>query len=196
MRLRNTILGIIVIALSMTMAIPNSAWSGMEDRGSYITLRTNPYNFILGPELASDPTGDPASGWWRLFGKANNIYFEDDTGTVTALLPAGATAMYSFESLTVESGGTAASVTQVVSFITTNGDGDEDAVTLADGTIGQVKIFVSAVEGAGGDSYKITPAHMNGGTKITFDGTVGDGCTMIFDGTSWNIVSNNGGTIS
>jgi hypothetical protein len=108
----------------------------------------------------------------------------------------GGSLMYSFESLTVESGGTAASVTQVVSFITTNGDGDEDAVTLADGTIGQVKIFVSAVEGAGGDSYKVTPAHMNGGTKITFDGTVGDGCTMIFDGTSWNIVSNNGGTIS
>jgi hypothetical protein len=108
----------------------------------------------------------------------------------------GGRMIYSYEDLTVSSAGTAASVEVVVSVITTNGDADEDAVTLADGTKGQIKIFVSAVEGAGGDSYKVTPANMNGGTKITFDGVVGDGCTFLFDGTSWNIISNNGGTIS
>lgn len=102
----------------------------------------------------------------------------------------------SFEDLTGASEGVAASVVVYTTFVTTDGDGDENALTLADGVKGQVKIFVSAVEGAGGDSYKITPAHMNGGTKITFDAVVGDGCTMIFDGTSWNIISNNGGTIS
>jgi hypothetical protein len=102
----------------------------------------------------------------------------------------------SFEDLTATSDGVAASIVVVTSFVTTNGDGDEDAITLADGTKGQIKIFVSTVEGAGGDSYKITPAHMNGGTKITFDGVVGDGCTFQFDGTSWNVISNNGGTIS
>ena len=102
----------------------------------------------------------------------------------------------SYEDLTGASEGVAASVVVYTSFVTTDGDGDENALTLADGTKGQIKVFVTAVETAGGDSYKITPAHMNGGTKITFDATVGDGCTMIFDGTSWNIISNNGGTIS
>jgi hypothetical protein len=104
---------------------------------------------------------------------------------------------YSYEVLAAESGGTAASIVVVTSFVTTNGDSDEDAITLANGTnIGQIKIFVSSVETAGGDSYKVTPVSLNGGTQITFDGVVGDGCTMQWDGTAWNIISNNGGTIA
>ena len=108
----------------------------------------------------------------------------------------GGRLQYSFEDLTIASAGTAASVEVVTSFITTNGDADEDNATLADGIQGQVKIFAIAVEGAGGDTWKITPANLNGGSKISFDGVIGDGCTMLFDGTSWNIISNNGGTIS
>lgn len=69
-----------------------SAHAGLEDRFSKIQLVKDPYNFILGPELSANPTGDPASGYWRLFGRANNLYFEDDAGVVTALLPSGATA--------------------------------------------------------------------------------------------------------
>jgi len=38
---------------------------------------------------------------------------------------------------------------------------------------------------------------LNGGTQITFSADpVGEGCSMIFDGTSWNIIANNGGTIA
>lgn len=103
---------------------------------------------------------------------------------------------YSWEDLTATDAGVAASLTVVSTFITTNGDTDEDNVTLADGIKGQIKTFVVTVEGAGGDSVKVTPANLNGGTQITFDGTVGDGCTMQFDGTNWNIISNNGGTIA
>ena len=55
---------------------------------------------------------------------------------------------------------------------------------------------MSKTEGAAGDTWKITPANMNGGTKISFDGVVGDGATLIFDGTKWTVLSTNGGTIS
>jgi hypothetical protein len=141
--------------------------------------------------LQDNSTGAAANGDQKLkIGTEGTITMgAGSTGTGGALI-------YSFEDLTIANAGTAASIVQVVTLITTDGNGDEDNCTLADGTVGQVKIFVSKTEGAGGDSYKITPAHMQGGTKITFDGVVGDGCTMIFDGTNWNIVSNNGGVIS
>ena len=108
----------------------------------------------------------------------------------------GGRMIYSFEDLTIDNAGTAASVEVVTTFITTDGDGNEDNATLADGTKGQVKKFVSVVEGAGADTWKITPANMNGGSKISFDGAVGDSCVLMFDGTSWNVESTNGGTIS
>lgn len=120
-------------------------------------------------------------------------------GTIT--MGAGSTGtggamIYSWENLTIANAGTAASIVQTITYIATDGNGDEDNCTLADGTVGQIKIFVTKTEGAGGDTYKITPANMKGGTKITFTGAIGSGCTMIFDGTSWNIISHNGGTIS
>lgn len=108
----------------------------------------------------------------------------------------GGSLIYSFEDLTIDTAGTAASVVTVLTIITTDGDGNEDDATLGDGVKGQVKIFIIAVEGAGGDTWKITPANLNGGSKISFDGVIGDGCTMIFDGTSWTIIGNTGGTIS
>jgi len=102
----------------------------------------------------------------------------------------------SSEEVTATSDGVAASLLVVSTIITTNGDADEDNVTLADGVAGQIKVFVVATETAGGDSVKVTPANFNGGTQITFDGTVGDGCIMLFDGTNWNVIANNGGTIA
>ncbi|MDD2657201.1 MAG: hypothetical protein PHD04_00885 [Candidatus Pacebacteria bacterium] len=120
-------------------------------------------------------------------------------GTIT--MGAGATGtggafIGSFENLTIANAGTAASIVQLITFIATDGNGDEDNVTLADGTVGQLKIFASKTEGAGADTWKITPANMNGGTKISFDGVVGDGATLVFDGTKWTCISTNGGTIS
>jgi len=78
-----------LVALAF-MATP--AWAGLEDRFSDIQLKPAPDNYVLGPELSSNPSGDPASGWWRLFGRANNLYFEADDGTVSALIPSGSTA--------------------------------------------------------------------------------------------------------
>jgi len=90
-----------------------------------------------------------------------------------------------------------ASASIVTSFIVTDGgtDTNEDTVSLADGaTAGQIKIFVYKTETDSGDTANVTPTHASF-TKIVFD-TPGEGCMMVFDGTNWNIISNNGGTIS
>lgn len=100
------------------------------------------------------------------------------------------------ESITATSAGVAASIVTDSTEITTNGDSDLDDVTLADGINGQWKVFAVVVEGNAADTVKVTPANLNGGTQITFPGTVGDGCAMYFDGTNWNIFANNGGTIA
>lgn len=105
---------------------------------------------------------------------------------------------YTPDSITSDNAGTAASINTVVTLITTDGDSNEDNVTLADGVIaGQIKIFSVIVAGNAADSVKITPANMAGGSKITFGADpTGLGCMMVFDGTNWSVASNNGGTIA
>ena len=99
------------------------------------------------------------------------------------------------ENVTSNSEGVAASLDTVVTNITTDGGSDLNEITLANGVAGQMKIFIIIVETAGGDTLKITPATFLVGTQITFDGTVGDGCIMIYDDNlGWVVVGNNGGT--
>lgn len=84
----------------------------------------------------------------------------------------------------------------VTSYIVTDGGADtnEDTVGLADGSAGEIKIFVYMTETDAGDSANVTPT--NGAfTDILFEDP-GDGCIMVFDGTNWTIVANNGGTIT
>lgn len=101
------------------------------------------------------------------------------------------------DEITATDAGVAASLTTVITEITTNGDSDLDNVTLANGTSGQIKIFIVVVEGNASDTVKVTPATMLEGTQITFDGTVGQGCTMVYaDSEGWCVVGNNGGTIA
>ena len=101
----------------------------------------------------------------------------------------------SVDSITATSEGVAASVATHTTLVTTNGDSDLDNVTLADGATGQLKVIVCEVEGNAADTWKITPAHMVGGTQITFAGT-GEGCTFVWSASGWIVSGNNGGTIS
>lgn len=84
-----------------------------------------------------------------------------------------------FESYVAYSAGAGAlPVTKDVIFLTTGG---AEALTLADGTIGQkLKIIMVSDGGAG----TLTPAHFGNGTTITFDDD-GDSVELIFDGTNW-----------
>lgn len=101
------------------------------------------------------------------------------------------------DAITADTAGTAASLVTVTTEVTTDGDQNLDDVTLANGQVGQLKAFVCVAEGHGGDTWKVTPDTMNGGTQITFTGAVGEGCVMIYNTTvGWTVVGNNGGTIA
>jgi len=100
------------------------------------------------------------------------------------------------DEITATSDGVAASLTTINTEVTTNGDADLDNVTLANGTSGQVKNIYCVVLGNVGDTWKITPANMVGGSQITFTG-VGQGCTLSYaDNEGWVVTGNNGGTIT
>ena len=63
-----------------------------------------------------------------------------------------------------------------------------DAASLADGTVGQIKIFV-VVGGSG--SCVLTPTTLNGGTTITFN-AVGDAVTLLYVATvGWTVIGSN-----
>ena len=63
-----------------------------------------------------------------------------------------------------------------------------DAASLANGTVGQIKIFV-VVGGSG--SCVLTPTTLNGGTTITFN-AVGDAVTLLYVATvGWTVIGSN-----
>lgn len=101
------------------------------------------------------------------------------------------------ETVTCASDAGTASVNVRTSFIVTDGGSDtnEDTVSLADGTVGDEKVFVYLTETDVGDSANVTPATALGFSKIVFDAP-GEGCMMVFTASGWAIFSNNGGTIS
>ena len=104
------------------------------------------------------------------------------------------------ESITATSSGVAANVDKVFTVINTNGDGDEDNVTLANPSGTNVGYKVFMVNVTSGDTLKITPASLAGSnTKISFaDASRNKGCILAWDQAdeSWVIVGNNGGTIA
>ena len=87
------------------------------------------------------------------------------------------------------SGAGAVDVTSQITLVTSTGS--SQAITLADGTVGQVKTIIKVVDGG---SSILTPSNFNGGTNITFD-AVGDAATLIFFNSNWNIIGSNSVTI-
>ena len=67
-----------------------------------------------------------------------------------------------------------------------------DALTLANGSTGQVKIITMIVDGGDGT---LTPTTLAGGTTITFN-DVGDGVVLVYGTAGWVVVGNNGATIA
>jgi hypothetical protein len=64
-------------------------------------------------------------------------------------------------------------------------------ISVADGTtVGEHKIFTNKNAGAA----TITPANFGPGTSVALSNN--QGCQMIWDGTNWQLIGNNGGTVS
>lgn len=87
------------------------------------------------------------------------------------------------------SGAGAVDVTSGTTTITTTG---ANALTMADGVVGQFKHIVMIVDGGDGT---LTPTNLANYTTITFN-DVGDSCVLQFLGTKWWIISNNGCTLA
>ena len=70
-----------------------------------------------------------------------------------------------------------------------------NALTLADGAQGQIKIIVYIAETAGGDTGILTPTNLGSATTITFN-TIGDAVTLQFVGTDWWVVGFRGAVVA
>lgn len=107
------------------------------------------------------------------------------TGNVTGNISGVVTA--SNQSL---SGAGAVSITTGLTSLTTTGSAQ--ALTLADGAVGQVKIIVHTVDGG---SAVLTPTTKIGFSTITFT-AVGDSVYLIYTATGWAVVGSKGVTIA
>ncbi len=83
------------------------------------------------------------------------------------------------------SGAGAVDLTSQITHFTSTGAAE--ALTLADGTVGQIKTIIHIVDGGSG---VLTPTNFGGGTNITFD-AVGDSVTLIFTNSKWHVIGSN-----
>lgn len=91
-----------------------------------------------------------------------------------------------FASVQSLSGAGAVNVTDMFTSLTTTGAAQ--ALTLANGTAGQLKVIAHVVDGG---SAVLTPTTKIGFTTITFT-NVGDAVTLIYTAAGWAIVGING----
>lgn len=91
------------------------------------------------------------------------------------------------------SGPGAVNTTQITTKFTSTATGN--ALTLADGVEGQIKVIVYVAEAAGADTGILTPTNLGAGTTITFT-NVGDACVLQFLGADWWAVSLRGATLA
>jgi hypothetical protein len=94
--------------------------------------------------------------------------------------------LYLSQTAQSSTGTSTADLTKAVTELTLSSG--SDAASLANGTVGQVKIFV-VVGGSG--SCVLTPTTLNGGTTITFN-AVGDAVTLLYVATvGWSVIGSN-----
>jgi hypothetical protein len=126
-----------------------------------------------GVEIASNLT---VSGTTAL---AGNIALSGNTTLTGALLT----------SVNTLTGAGAVSLTTTTTVLDTTG---ANALTLASGATGQIKVIT--MRARVGDAT-LTPTALEGGTTLTFN-SIGDTVALVYNGTKWAIISNNGATLA
>ena len=116
---------------------------------------------------------------------SRNGFIGNTTGNVT-----GNTTGVVFGTVQLLSGAGAVNTTTAVTCITTTGA--SQALTLADGTVGQFKTVVHTVDGG---SAVLTPTTKIGFSTITFT-NVGDSAQLYYSSTGWAVVGFKGVTIA
>ncbi len=123
-------------------------------------------------------------------GANSTLVSEVATQTLTNKTLTSATLTGLFGSVQTLSGAGAVNLTDTVTEITSTG---ADALTLANGTVGQVKVITMIVDG--GDAT-LTPTTFAGGSTITFN-DAGDSVILVYNTTvGWVAVANQGATVA
>jgi hypothetical protein len=91
------------------------------------------------------------------------------------------------------SGAGVVNITTLTTAFTSTATGN--ALTLADGTAGQLKTIVYVAEAAGGDTGILTPTNLGSATTITFN-AVGDSVTLQFIGADWWVIGLRGAVVA
>ncbi len=112
-----------------------------------------------------------------------SITVNSTTGAVTVNSSFGTDVVLSAQSL---SGAGAVDITNAFTALTTTGSAQ--ALTLANGTVGEVKIITHVVDGG---SAVLTPTTKIGFSTITFTG-VGESAMLVYTAAGWAIVALNG----
>jgi len=112
-----------------------------------------------------------------------SITVSSTTGAVTVNSSFGTAAVLGTQSL---SGAGAVDVTNSFTALTTTGSAQ--ALTLADGSVGEVKIITHVVDGG---SAVLTPTTKIGFSTITFT-NVGESAMLVYTAAGWAIVALNG----
>jgi hypothetical protein len=109
------------------------------------------------------------------------------TGAVTVNASFGKDVILGTQSL---SGAGAVDITNAFTSLTTTGA--SQALTLANGSVGEVKVIVHTVDGG---SAVLTPTTKIGFSTITFT-AVGDSAMLIYTSAGWAIIGSKGVTIA
>lgn len=116
-----------------------------------------------------------------------SVTVSSTTGAVTVNSSFGKDVVLSTQSL---SGAGAVNITDAFTSLTTTGA--SQALTLANGSVGEVKVIVHTVDGG---SAVLTPTTKIGFTTITFT-AVGDAVTLIYTSAGWAVIGSKGVTIA
>ena len=112
-----------------------------------------------------------------------SISVNSTTGAVTVNSSFGTDVVLGAQSL---SGAGAVDITNAYTNLTTTGAAQ--ALTLADGTLGEIKVIAHAVDGG---SAVLTPTTKIGFSTITFT-AVGDTATLVYTSAGWAIIGSRG----
>ena len=91
------------------------------------------------------------------------------------------------------SGPGAVNITALTTAFTSTAAGN--ALTLANGAQGQIKIIIYVAEAAGGDTGVLTPTNLGSATTITFN-AIGDSVILQFAGADWWVVGLRGAVVA
>lgn len=116
-----------------------------------------------------------------------SITTNSTTGAVTVNASFGTDVILSTQSL---SGAGAVDISNAYTNLTTTGAAQ--ALTLADGALGEIKVIAHAVDGG---SAVLTPTTKIGFSTITFT-AVGDTATLVYTSAGWAIIGSRGVTIA